>query len=76
MFGPEGIVKAPQFLCALRAFSERPAVTAPTEDRSEACVVSLLDWLRAKASSAEATKLERLVSLLNEIVAEGVLPAL
>lgn len=51
-------------------------MAAPTEDRSEACVVSLLDWLRAKASSAEATKLEQLVSLLNEIVAAGVLPAL
>ena len=51
-------------------------MTAPTEDRSEACVVSLLDWLRTKASSAEANKLEQLIKLLNEIVAEGVLPAL
>ena len=51
-------------------------MTAPTEDRTEASVVILLDWLRAKASSAEAIKLERLVNLLNEIVAEGVLPAL
>jgi hypothetical protein len=49
-------------------------VSALTEDVPN--VVSLLDWLRAKASSAEATKLEQLVKLLNEIVAEGVLPAL
>jgi hypothetical protein len=51
-------------------------VSAPREDLPDACVVSLLDWLRAKASGAEATKLEQLVKLLNEIVAEGVLPAL
>jgi hypothetical protein len=51
-------------------------VSAPTENRSDACVVSLLDWLRNRASSAEANKLEQLVKLLNEIVAEGVLPAL
>jgi hypothetical protein len=51
-------------------------VSASTENRPDACVVSLLDWLRSKASTAEATKLEQLVKLLNEIVAEGVLPAL
>ena len=37
---------------------------------------ALVDWLRNKRSSAQDNKLEQLVNLLNEIVAEGVLPAL
>jgi hypothetical protein len=52
------------------------AVSAPTENRPDACVVSILDWLRNKRSTAQHNKLEQLVNLLNEIVAEGVLPAL
>jgi hypothetical protein len=51
-------------------------VSAPIQNRPDACVVSILDWLRNKRSSAQDNKLEQLVNLLNEIVAEGVLPAL
>lgn len=50
-------------------------MNAPTENRSEVCVVSILDWVCSKRSSAQATKLEQLVQALNEIVAEGALPA-
>jgi hypothetical protein len=61
--------------CALCAMSGGPAVSAPTENRSEVCVVSILDWVCSKRSIAQATKLEQLVQALNEIVAEGALPA-
>jgi hypothetical protein len=50
-------------------------VSAPTESRSEVGVVSLLDWVRTKRSSAQAVRLDQLVNALNEIVAEGALPA-
>lgn len=50
-------------------------MSAPTENRSEVGVVSLLDWVYNKRSSAQANKLEQLVKALNEIVAEGALPA-
>jgi hypothetical protein len=51
-------------------------VSASIQNPPDACVVSILDWLRTKRSSAQDNKLEQLVNLLNEIVAEGVLPAL
>jgi hypothetical protein len=63
-------------LRAVRIKREGVGVSAPTENRPDACVVSILDWLRNKRSSAQDNKLEQLVNLLNEIVAEGVLPAL
>ncbi|BAX94966.1 hypothetical protein MSG_04860 [Mycobacterium shigaense] len=45
------------------------------ESRPEGGVVSLLDWVCTKRSSAQAVKLEQLVTALNAIVAEGALPA-
>jgi hypothetical protein len=50
-------------------------VSAPTENGPEVCVVSLLEWVCNKRSSAQASRLDQLVKALNEIVAEGALPA-
>jgi hypothetical protein len=52
-------------------------VTAPTKNRFEADIVNSHD-VRKQMCSAEANKLaaERVIGLLNEIVAKGVLPAL
>lgn len=50
-------------------------MSAPRENPSEVGVVSLLDWVRTKRSSAQANRLDQLVHALNEIVAEGALPA-
>ena len=50
-------------------------MSAPTENRPEVGVVSILDWVCNKRASAQAVKLDQLVKALNEIVAEGALPA-
>jgi hypothetical protein len=53
-------------------------VTAPTKNRFEVDIVNSRDHVRKQMSSADANKLtaERVIGLLNEIVAKGVLPAL
>ena len=54
------------------------AVTAPTKNRFEVDTVDSRDHVRKKMSSADANNFaaERVIGLLNEIVAKGVLPAL
>ena len=54
------------------------AVTAPTKNRFEVDTVDSRDHVRKQMSSADANNLaaERVIGLLNEIVAKGVLPAL